>query len=239
MKWKKVATAILYPAQAPIGVWAGYELAISNWIMGGILTGLIMMMEFCAVCAWMDAQSSQTVDELKKRGVLSDECGTCEGSPNKTLEIRDTAERGKGIFAKREIKGGENIAAFWGEIFGDDWKTYHLKEDWLMSVDMGIYMYAKPPLRYTNHSCDPNAGIVHGLILRAIKDIHSGDEITIDYDTVEYEWSMNCRCGMPECRKIINGWQYLSDDLKNKYLKLGMVMPYLLSLTQNKLEEGQ
>lgn len=55
-----------------------------------------------------------------------------------------------------------------------------------------------------NHSCDPNVvdyGTDFGV---ATRDIHSGDEVTIDYSTFEYnDFRLECKCGSNSCRKII------------------------------------
>jgi hypothetical protein len=34
---------------------------------------------------------------------------------------------------------------------------------------------------------------------------------------------MDCKCGSFNCRKVISGYHYLSDDIKNTYKKLGIV----------------
>lgn len=59
------------------------------------------------------------------------------------------------------------------------------------------------PMRYTNHSCRPNArlcirqGRVEFYALRAIE---AGEEITVDYGETHHEGRLACRCGVPGCR---------------------------------------
>jgi uncharacterized protein len=59
------------------------------------------------------------------------------------------------------------------------------------------------PMRYTNHSCRPNArlcirqGRVEFYALRAIS---SGEEITVDYGETHHGGKLACRCGAPGCR---------------------------------------
>jgi len=81
-----------------------------------------------------------------------------------------------------------------------------------------------------NHSCNPNCYLhIVGkrAILYTLYMIKAETEITYDYSlssTDTYDsWKMDCRCGSFNCRKVISGFQYLSDDIKEKYKKLGIV----------------
>jgi hypothetical protein len=56
--------------------------------------------------------------------------------------------------------------------------------------------------RYANHSCRPNAesDVVKGkVILRAIKNIKPGDEITYDYGEEYFEIFLKSRCKCAQC----------------------------------------
>ena len=58
------------------------------------------------------------------------------------------------------------------------------------------------PLRYTNHSCRPNAvlRIRQGRVeFYAMRDIAAGDEITVNYGETHHEGRLQCRCGVPGC----------------------------------------
>ena len=58
------------------------------------------------------------------------------------------------------------------------------------------------PLRFTNHSCRPNAvlrirqGRVEFYAMRALRP---GDEITVDYGETHHEGRLVCRCGAAGC----------------------------------------
>jgi SET domain-containing protein len=58
------------------------------------------------------------------------------------------------------------------------------------------------PMRYTNHSCGPNArlhiqqGRVEFYSLRAIS---AGEEITVNYGETHHDGKLTCRCGAAEC----------------------------------------
>ncbi|WP_280153475.1 SET domain-containing protein-lysine N-methyltransferase [Piscinibacter sp. XHJ-5] len=58
------------------------------------------------------------------------------------------------------------------------------------------------PLRFTNHSCRPNAvlRIRQGRVeFYAMRDIASGEEITVNYGETHHDGRLRCRCGAPGC----------------------------------------
>jgi len=58
------------------------------------------------------------------------------------------------------------------------------------------------PLRFTNHSCAPNAvlRIRQGRVeLYAMRDVAPGEELTVDYGDSHHEGRLACRCGAPRC----------------------------------------
>ena len=57
-----------------------------------------------------------------------------------------------------------------------------------------------------NHACQPNLGVQGQVVLVARRAIAVGEELTYDYETTDTEgmW-FECRCGVPECRGIIDG----------------------------------
>ena len=59
------------------------------------------------------------------------------------------------------------------------------------------------PMRYTNHSCQPNARLCirQGRVeFYARRAIEAGEEITVDYGETHHEGRLACRCGAPGCR---------------------------------------
>lgn len=58
------------------------------------------------------------------------------------------------------------------------------------------------PMRFTNHSCQPNARLMirDGRIeFYAVKAIPPGEEITVNYGETHHEGRLQCRCGAPGC----------------------------------------
>ena len=62
--------------------------------------------------------------------------------------------------------------------------------------------HSADPLRYTNHSCQPNAvlRIRQGRVeFYAMRDVNAGEELTVNYGETHNEGRLRCRCGAPGC----------------------------------------
>ena len=58
------------------------------------------------------------------------------------------------------------------------------------------------PLRFTNHSCQPNAvlRIRQGRVeFYAMRDVKPGEELTVNYGETHHEGKLRCRCGAAGC----------------------------------------
>ncbi|MCG8608838.1 hypothetical protein MJD09_28105 [bacterium] len=52
----------------------------------------------------------------------------------------------------------------------------------------------------------------------AIRDIEPGEELTHDWAmTDDDDTQMACRCGSPDCRKVVTGQDWKRKDLQEKY----------------------
>jgi len=138
----------------------------------------------------------------------------------KLIYVKETPLKGRGIFAVRDIRKGEIISTFTGprvkiERLGDFAPEV---VDHLFNVGTDEYLLAREPEVRTNHSCDPNAGIVRDVCLIAMRDIHKDEEITFDYSIIiNDDWVLECLCGSPLCRKIIGKYRDLPQEIKVKY----------------------
>lgn len=71
------------------------------------------------------------------------------------------------------------------------------------------------PVDATNHSCEPSAFIdfagAPDLVLRALRDLAPGDEVTIHYGATEYDMAapFPCACGAPACVGMVRGYRHL------------------------------
>ena len=129
---------------------------------------------------------------------------------------------GTGIFANRNFHKGEFIATLKGRLVHRVYKRpaeYRDDETW---VPIALNWWIEPifPMLYLNHSCNPSAGFKTPRRLYAIRDIHSGEEITADYSTIEYVpfWKISCTCDVKECRKTIRSVQFLPKPIYQRHL---------------------
>jgi len=123
---------------------------------------------------------------------------------------------GTGLFLCQDVKEKGFVAHIKGTITTVKRRLLHTPEDALMNPDwvgisMSYWIDPKLPFKYLNHSCDPSCGVRGKICLYALKDLKKGDEVTIDYSTVEGNphWKMNCSCGSRRCRKIVRSIVFL------------------------------
>ena len=73
------------------------------------------------------------------------------------------------------------------------------------------------PVDATNHRCDPSAFIDFSdperIVLRALRDLSVGDEVSIHYCATEYDMEspFDCHCGADACLGRIRGYRHVSD----------------------------
>ena len=163
----------------------------------------------------------------------------------KKIKSKKSKISGKGIFAIEKIKKGETICFMEGdlidihEMIGRVDNKFENGSDPL-GVDNEMYIDLDEPYRNTNHSCNPNAFIRKRNELVALKNINKGDEITFDYSTTmndnkeEIEktggelWTTPCNCGSKNCRKIIDQFKTLPQEVKEFYIKNKFAPDFIL-----------
>jgi hypothetical protein len=72
-----------------------------------------------------------------------------------------------------------------------------------------------------------------------LRDIKSGEELLWDYSTsmLERHWTMNCHCGSPLCRKVVQDFDLLPKGTQNKYLQHKIVLPFIMEMLKNNNQE--
>lgn len=154
-----------------------------------------------------------------------------------TVEVGSSAF-GRGLFASQPFHPGQPILAFTGPVLDHD-EVLALGEDQAFALQIGPdeYLDTMPPGRYTNHSCDPNAGIVNDRVLIALRPIRSGQEIQFDYSSTmsENHWTMECRCGEALCRRVILDFHHLPPMAQNRYLQLGIVQRFIVNEVRRRM----
>ncbi|MEO2041476.1 MAG: SET domain-containing protein-lysine N-methyltransferase [Pirellulales bacterium] len=115
---------------------------------------------------------------------------------------------GKGVFARRHIHEGLLLSEIHGKVLED----YPEDSSYCMALPSGKLLEPTAPLRFLNHSCDPNCELFYWedeetnlqedrLWLQTIRPIVPGEQLLIDY-CWPADAAIPCRCGAPTCR----GW---------------------------------
>ena len=125
------------------------------------------------------------------------------------VAVRASAIDGQGAFADEAIPARLKIGEIRGEsISVEQARIRATRSERIMIVELSAkraidFSKSSDPMRYTNHSCRPNArlcirqGRVEFYALRAIEP---GAEITVDYGQTHHEGRLACRCGVAGCR---------------------------------------
>jgi SET domain-containing protein len=133
----------------------------------------------------------------------------CRAGPQKyAVDVKPSSIDGHGAFAAEPIPARRKI----GEIRGDSLSVKEARrrarsQRRIMIVEVSERMAidasgSTDALRFTNHSCRPNAvlRINQGRVeIYATRDMAAGEEITVDYGETHHEGRLRCRCGIPEC----------------------------------------
>lgn len=139
----------------------------------------------------------------------------------KKLYIAESKLDGHGVFAQEPIKAGEFVSYIKGSIV----KMVNVTEadsvafpNWV-GFKKDAWIDPTPPLKYLNHSCEPNCGIRGTKTVMALKNIKKNEELTIDYAITEMDmdWYIMCTCGNKICRKKITSIQTLTNSRFLKY----------------------
>lgn len=159
------------------------------------------------------------------------------------IYIKKSKVSGKGSFAARDIKAGELLNVFTGreitEAEVDEMiENGKLRMDDDFQIGEDKFLVGPGDDYFTNHSCEPNAGIKNLKEIYAIRDIKKDEEIMIDYSTVSApsktetkftndDWFMKCNCGSLSCRGEIGFVGSLPKQTLRKYLKLGIIPDFV------------
>jgi SET domain-containing protein len=144
------------------------------------------------------------------------------------FQIRETKQKGQGVFATTVIPKG----AFVLRLGGERLRTSEVPPDcFAMQIDDDLWLCSDGSLLddRVNHSCDPNTGFVrHDPALYALRDILPGEELTWDYSTSISEpgWRLDCLCGSTNCRDVIMPYGETSPEQQERLRP--MVLQYLL-----------
>ena len=125
------------------------------------------------------------------------------------VSVHKSAIDGQGAFADEAIPPRLKIGEIRGEsISVSEARIRATRSERIMIVELSNkkaidFSRSADPMRYTNHSCQPNARLCirQGRVeFYALKAIAAGEEITVDYGETHHEGRLRCRCGVLGCR---------------------------------------
>jgi len=157
------------------------------------------------------------------------------------LEHLKTLDKGYGLFACEAIKSQCFVIEYVGEVISAEDCEKRLQS---YKADTPVYMMALDNnkvidackaanmARFANHSCEPNCVAhkwnigIEGLDSRvgffAVRDIASGEEITVDYSFVAFGQTLQkCHCGAATCREFLTSELSTQNDSTSEAYKFG------------------
>ena len=116
---------------------------------------------------------------------------------------------GQGAFAAEPIPPRLKIGEIRGEsITVAEARIRATRSERIMIVELSArkaidFSKSADPMRYTNHSCQPNARLCirQGRVeFYALRAINQGEELTVNYGETHHEGRLRCLCGAPGCK---------------------------------------
>jgi len=127
------------------------------------------------------------------------------------VQVRRSRIDGFGVFADEAIAGGAKLGELTGEAISvAEARRRAEGRARIMLVELSSSRAidatrSADPMRFTNHSCTPNARIAveaGAIEFFALRDLQVGEEITVAYGATHHEGRLACRCGKSGCA----GW---------------------------------
>ena len=125
------------------------------------------------------------------------------------VDVHGSPIDGMGVFAAEPVPRAMKIGEIRGEsISVEEARIRATRTERVMIVELSArkaidFSGSSDPMRFTNHSCRPNAELViaNGRVeFFALRAIAPGEEVTVDYGQTHHEGRLACRCGAPGCR---------------------------------------
>src|SRR5262249_21122217 len=133
---------------------------------------------------------------------------------------------GRGLFAAAPIAEGEIVCVKGGHLLTKaefaSYKGVANEAELQIADDLFLAPVSQAEfegvMMFLNHSCEPNVGVQGQIIFVALRAIAAGEELTLDYATIERPADpMSCGCGAAGCRRVITGQDWRQPELRRKY----------------------
>ena len=124
------------------------------------------------------------------------------------VEVRPSDIDGQGVFAAEPVPARRKVGEIRGEsISVAEARIRATRSERIMIVELSArraidFSRSPDPMRFTNHSCAPNARLCirQGRVeFYALRDIAVGEEVTVHYGESHHEGRLTCRCGAQGC----------------------------------------
>jgi uncharacterized protein len=123
--------------------------------------------------------------------------------------VRPSAIDGHGVFAAEPMAARLKVGEIRGEsISVQEARIRATRHERIMIVELSPkkaidFSRSTDPMRFTNHSCQPNARLcirAGRVEFYALRPILVGEEVTVDYGETHHEGKLRCQCGASGCR---------------------------------------
>jgi uncharacterized protein len=140
--------------------------------------------------------------------------------------VRPSRIAGRGLFADSPISKGETVCVKGGHLVTKAELARYKVVVNDAELQIGDDLFLAPVageefeavMMFLNHACEPNVGIQGQIVFVALRDIAAGEELTLDYATIDDDSEpMTCRCGAAGCRRLITGQDWRQPGLQRKY----------------------
>ena len=141
-------------------------------------------------------------------------------------QVRESKIHGRGLFATTDIAKNEIVAVKGGHIISSEELREITPRLGPVEIQIDDHLFIAPvteeeresSMLYSNHSCDANLGIRGEITFVAMRDIRADEELTHDWAmTDDDDYSVECKCGAPNCRGILTGKDWQRPELQKRY----------------------
>lgn len=142
------------------------------------------------------------------------------------VEKRSSPIHGRGLFANAAITKDEIVVVKGGYVLTREQRDRISEKLGPSEIQIAEELFIGPAtheereggMMHLNHSCEPNVGLRGQIVFVAMRGIAAGEELTFDYAMTDDEpYEMECRCGRPNCRRLITGSDWQKPELQRKY----------------------
>src|SRR5262245_24812409 len=140
--------------------------------------------------------------------------------------VRPSRIIGRGLFADAPISVGEIVCVKGGHLVSKaEFANFkHVANEAELQIADDLFLTPKTEaefenlMMFLNHSCEPNVGIQGQIVFVALRAIAAGEELTLDYATIERPAEpMACRCGAGCCRGLTTGQDWRHPESRRNY----------------------